>query len=263
MPKNPITVSLPQDLPENWVYGQTIAPKGEDVGLAQQYGYNYLMQQVNAAQQAAEELGEAFARLTAADVGAAPGGFGLGESSAKPIEDFNTAWRSGWYYTTSSDIGIAHWPDGMSQYCLVCTDCRGSSAYQTAYDYGKMAVRFTQQTSDPEAWQPWEWVNPPMLLGVEYQTTERYNGKPVYAKLVNFGALPNATYKYVVVDNAAQVIRVSGLTSDGRTLPGTNGVAQTGIITCAGVGTQVQIVTYEDQSSLTATVCAWYTKTTD
>ena len=72
MPDNPITVPLPQDLPTNWTYGQTIGAAGTDVGLTQQHGYNYLMQQVNAAQQAAQELGEAFAGLTAADVGAAP-----------------------------------------------------------------------------------------------------------------------------------------------------------------------------------------------
>lgn len=56
---NIITVPLPQDLPTNWVYGQTIGPQGTDVGLTQQHGYNYLMEQVNAAQQAAQELGDA------------------------------------------------------------------------------------------------------------------------------------------------------------------------------------------------------------
>lgn len=63
MADNPITVSLPQDLPQNWTYGQTIGPQGTDVGLTQQHGYNYLMQQVNAAQQAAKELGAAFPNL--------------------------------------------------------------------------------------------------------------------------------------------------------------------------------------------------------
>lgn len=63
MADNPITVPLPQDLPQNWTYGQTIGPQGTDVGLTQQHGYNYLMQQVNAAQQAAQELGEAFSGL--------------------------------------------------------------------------------------------------------------------------------------------------------------------------------------------------------
>ena len=32
----------------------------------------------------------------------------------------------------------------------------------------------------------WEWVNPPMDVGVEYRTTKRWNGKAVYTKLINF-----------------------------------------------------------------------------
>lgn len=63
MADNPITTPLPADLPTNWVYGQTIGPQGTDVGLTQQHGYNYLMQQVNAAQQAATQIGEAFSGL--------------------------------------------------------------------------------------------------------------------------------------------------------------------------------------------------------
>lgn len=63
MADNPITTPLPADLPTDWVYGQTIGPQGTDVGLTQQHGYNYLMQQVNAAQQAATQIGEAFSGL--------------------------------------------------------------------------------------------------------------------------------------------------------------------------------------------------------
>lgn len=40
---------------------------------------------------------------------------------------------------------------------------------------------------DGTKWYPWEWVNPPMLFGTEYRTTERYMGKPVYVKMVNLG----------------------------------------------------------------------------
>lgn len=46
-------------------------------------------------------------------------------------------------------------------------------------------------------WQPWEWINPPMASGVEYRTTERWQGKPVYVKLLSLGNLPNATEKAV------------------------------------------------------------------
>lgn len=65
---NPITVQLPADLPTNWVTGQTVAPNGQDVGLDEQHGYNYLMEQVNAAQTAAKEVGEALDDFSAEDV---------------------------------------------------------------------------------------------------------------------------------------------------------------------------------------------------
>lgn len=38
-------------------------------------------------------------------------------------------------------------------------------------------------------WGNWEFFNPPMQLGVEYRTTERWNGKPVYARAFDFGAV--------------------------------------------------------------------------
>lgn len=72
---------LPADLPTNWQAGQTVAPTGIEAGLSPQHGYNYLMEQVNAAQRAVNEARAAveahFAarnphQLTAADVGARP-----------------------------------------------------------------------------------------------------------------------------------------------------------------------------------------------
>lgn len=63
MAVNPISSSLPADLPTNWQSGQTVAPNGSDVGLAQQYGYNYQSQQINAAQQAINTIGAQFPNL--------------------------------------------------------------------------------------------------------------------------------------------------------------------------------------------------------
>ena len=49
-------IPLPADLPENWTSEQTVAPTGAEVGMDEQYGYNYLMKQVNNAQKAATAL---------------------------------------------------------------------------------------------------------------------------------------------------------------------------------------------------------------
>lgn len=37
-----------------------------------------------------------------------------------------------------------------------------------------------------------EWINPPAAIGVEYRTVQRWNGHPVYQKIVALGRLPNA-----------------------------------------------------------------------
>ena len=63
MAENPITVSLPADLPEDWETSDIVAPDGADAGLSEQHGYNYLMEQVNNAQTAASQIGEAFSGL--------------------------------------------------------------------------------------------------------------------------------------------------------------------------------------------------------
>lgn len=54
-----LNFNLPADLPEDWVYGQVVAPTGDEAGLSEQHGYNYLNKQVNAAQKAANLLGQA------------------------------------------------------------------------------------------------------------------------------------------------------------------------------------------------------------
>lgn len=51
-------VLLPADLPTNWQGAQIIAPDGANVGLPEQYGYNYLMEQVNAVQMAMNDAGD-------------------------------------------------------------------------------------------------------------------------------------------------------------------------------------------------------------
>ena len=64
-----------------------------------------------------------------------------------------------------------------------------------------------------------EWVNPPMLIGVEYRTTERYNSKPVYCQLVSFGTLSNSGLVYVEIKGMNTLISATGTFSDNRYIP--------------------------------------------
>ena len=64
MANKPIS-PLTQSLPTNWTSGQIVAPNGSDVGYEEKYGYNYLMQTVNAIIQAVNSINNAFEGLMA------------------------------------------------------------------------------------------------------------------------------------------------------------------------------------------------------
>lgn len=62
-----------------------------------------------------------------------------------------------------------------------------------------------------------EWINPPMVADVEYLTTERWNGKPVYTKYIStFGTMPDNTSKQIALDiEPATVISIGGYCTQG------------------------------------------------
>ena len=65
-------------------------------------------------------------------------------------------------------------------------------------------------------WQPWEWENPPMQFGVEYRTTERHEGKPVYVCAVDLGVLPDSISKTVNLPvTPAKIVSLDGAFTDG------------------------------------------------
>ena len=80
-------------------------------------------------------------------------------------------------------------------------------------------------SSSPAVWMPFEWEHPPMQLGVEYRTTERYNGKPVFVMAVNGGAFPDNSSKTIDVqipDTSGRVKMLDcyGVLDNGTQIPG-------------------------------------------
>lgn len=104
-----------------------------------------------------------------------------------------------------------------------------------------------------------EWITPPMELGVEYRTTARYLGKPIYCKLVNFGTLPNETSKRVTIsDNIAATVRVDVIDAKGSYLTQYDGFS-----TVTASPQAVTIITKVDMSKSNAYCWCEYIKTTD
>lgn len=152
---------------------------------------------------AAQTLTDAQKTQARSNIGAAPSRFGLGENlTTGPLmqvlteKTLDTTYNNGWYFANGVNIA------GFSQ-ATIRVDSSGRTIYQTAYvaqKDGYVLRRCLVDTigSPPEtSFGPWEWVNPPMQLGVEYRTTERYLGKPVYVKVVNCGSAPSNSMKKI------------------------------------------------------------------
>lgn len=196
--------------------------------------------------------------LTYSDVGAAPAGYGLGKTTPRYASDLNAAITDGWYYTNTNTANV---PQNRFYYSSVLVLARTSTQIAqllTSISYSVQMMRYTQ---DGGATWVEEWVNPPMSFGVEYRTTERHNGKPVYTKLVNVGSLTNAGKIKVSVSNSFKIIRCNGYCKAGAgynvTLPYKVDNSE---ISCAAVSNDIYLYTNFDCSSYTGYVTIWYTK---
>ena len=108
-----------------------------------------------------------------------------------------------------------------------------------------------------------EWVNPPMVLGVEYRTVERFQGKPVYAMAVDFGAMPNATTKSVTWKGSGVVsivLSVNASDSNGGALGLGASLSGTEI---TATKTLLYVKSAGDYSGTSALFRIKYTKTAD
>jgi hypothetical protein len=126
---------------------------------------------------------------TAADVGAAPGGYGLGVEGyySSHVTDLDSATKNGWY-----NVDGQYSPVGQYGVLRVDSSREDRLIHQTFYPAsGGLQGYILRRYCAVGSWQPWEWFNPPMDDGVEYRTTERNGGLPVYVK--TFAFQPNVT----------------------------------------------------------------------
>lgn len=109
-----------------------------------------------------------------------------------------------------------------------------------------------------------EWVIPPMVLGVEYRTTERYNGKVVYTQAVDGGLLPNKSAKVVSVNaKSPNLVSTRVMITNGSFethLPFINSSGSPAARCFFNSSGGCNIHTYEDVSTYTATIFTKYTK---
>ena len=209
---------------------------------------------------------------TIAEIGAAPSGYGLGVSDAPfyltaDSSEFDNFTTIGWYAIQTTFV-IA---DAVFYFVMMRVTSYGSGCIMQEVipvDSDYMLRRYCKHGD----WTDWDWDCPPMVAGsVEYRTTERYNGKPVYVKTINTGNMPLAGFSnritfYPALPNVDKIVRWNGTVTDGaivRTLPvfvGNENVVELSAYYYNGT---VYCEAKTDCSASSGTATFWFTKTTD
>ena len=163
------------------------------------------------------------AELDAVRVGAAPAGYGLGEFGRilTGADNIDTVKTNGWYLWNVNDKPRGAYPTPSNDYMSLLrvwgntAVCHQELVDMTnSGDHGAVCWR----TIYGNVVFPWEWVNPPMFAGYEYRTTERFMGKSVYTKLIDFGSNTNGR-SVVVAYDVYQVIRCEAQGGGSATYP--------------------------------------------
>lgn len=198
----------------------------------------------------------------------APGGFGLGwgAKALTSSDDVNDIAASGWYswYERSVPKNAIN----LSWVTIMRVDGHlGGVFVQTAYGVTDAINYYTQpivarRMRYSSAIGEWEYENPPMELGIEYRTTERYLGKPVYVKLVDCGKFPPPGNSVLVAHGISNCypVSITARMSNGNTVPFVSKYT----IGADGVNIFLESKSgVSDQSANTTVALMRYTKTTD
>ena len=204
------------------------------------------------------------AELTAGLATKAPAGYGLGvytysDRVARTKAQLDTFKENGyWSYQGGDNENLVS--NGAFTYCYGHTvnyTANFVKQFAFALDGGRI-----ERTCNQGTWGEWEWVNPLMQLGVEYRTTERFDGKVVYAKALNFGAMPNSTIKTMyIADGITDLVRVEGEVSystSAEVAPFAT-VSFVSDVTITG-GTTLKVTTIQDASNWNGFPIVYYCK---
>lgn len=154
------------------------------------------------------------------NIGAAPDGFGLGGSATllTSADNLDTLMKNGWFQYNSNNPPKGTLPTALSPYAsLIHVSVAGYTCVQEAFDasdsnlHGTVLRRTVYGLGAGAKIYPWEWVNPPLSTDVEYRTTERFWGRPVYYKIVDCGQIADNKQVEHGIVNMRECISSQGL----------------------------------------------------
>ena len=118
--------------------------------------------------------------VAAALANKAPGGFGLGEQSKELTsdDDLNAIQANGWYrWGSSAPQNAPNMSPGNGDSGYIFARVANYDSQNVLQEYWSLnqgAQNKAHRICRNGVWGPLEWINPPMQLGVEYRTIERY-----------------------------------------------------------------------------------------
>lgn len=212
----------------------------------------------------------AFQSFDPAKIGAAPAGYGINNDfkTVATTAALDSYFTCGWvrFINTATDDLLMGYRTAIIRVDSFSNSTGNELLFQTAYLFSgaEQSVGKIQRFCTKGSWQPWEWIDPPMELGTEYRTTQRHNGKCVYAMRIDCGAMPNKSSKtisYAVPSGKVSgVLSCVGHTSQGDPLPY---VTSSSNYQIAGTPGSVIITTNLDKTTTTATATIRYWKSVD
>lgn len=150
----------------------------------------------------------------------APAGYGLGTTVEKTLtlRELDSTSENGWYWLDAPGTTL----NGV-YFNFAFVFVHGAAGGHVVHEVRPLDTNIVlRRYAYGGVFSEWECENPPMVSGVEYRTTERHNGKPVFRKAYALGALPNTSrghYRWYI-DRNATIIR-STMYARKRTSEGT------------------------------------------
>lgn len=175
--------------------------------------------------------------------------------------DANNFVNSGFYYLGSNCSNV---PTNYIRLIVNGSDTSGD-ILQIAVGISDETAYFRMKKSN--SWKSWKQLSEPVITtGVEFKTGRIIDGKEEYGKMINFGALPNATSKSVSIgfdSNTVNMTKIEGFVKvEGGVKYQLPYISQMGNNN-VGVyvnGSSVWIWTQADRTTNTAIVTLYYTK---
>lgn len=202
--------------------------------MAEQYNSNFTGPEIDAILGGAVRYDLAQSLTTAqqaqarGNIAAAPNGYGYGDNAhgffANPDSDGSVA-------TAFFDALLDQMGNGVTirgsfvdypyivdtanggEYELLRGSASSAIATITIFGGGGAGPYRLTWTKYNNAWRAPEWTNPPLALGVEYRTTERYLGKPVYVKMVDCGVAADGKEVKHGIAGISNCISAQGISS--------------------------------------------------